>query len=155
MRPLKWYLQGFKQPGKGLWVIIENWCTRHIKNDKVYLSIKSFLLLGYPVNWKNPKTFNAKLNWLKLYNRKPIYTTMVDKVEAKKYVAERIGEEYIIPTYGVWDRPEDIDFDSLPDQFVLKCNHAGSQGMCICKDKSKLDYDAVRAGLAACLKDDY
>ena len=80
---------------------------------------------------------------------------MVDKVEAKKYVAERIGEEYIIPTYAVWDRAEDIDFDALPDKFVLKCNHAGSQGMCICKDKSKLDYDAVRAGLDACLKDDY
>lgn len=155
MKPIKWYLQGFKNPRKGLWVIIERFCEKYIKNDKVYLSIKYYLLMGQRLHWKNPQTFNEKLNWLKVYNRKPEYTDMVDKVKAKEYVAKRIGEEYIIPTYAVWDKPEDIDFDLLPDQFVLKCNHAGSLGMCICKDKSKLDYDKVRDGLAVCLKDDY
>lgn len=87
----------------------------------------------------HPVTFNEKLQWLKLYNRCPEYIRLVDKVEAKKYVAEKIGEEYIIPTLGVWNDPDEIDFDNLPDQFVLKCNHNSGLGMCICKDKSKLD----------------
>jgi hypothetical protein len=94
--------------------------------------------MGKELNLDNPQTFSEKLQWLKLYNRKPEYTKMVDKYEAKKYVADIIGEEYIIPTLGVWDRVEDIDWDSLPNQFVLKCTH-DSGGLVICKDKSKLD----------------
>ena len=101
--------------------------------------------------WKNPKTFNEKLQWLKLYNRKPEYTVMVDKYKVREYIAQMIGEEYLIPLLGVWDDPEDIDFDALPDQFVLKCNHNSGLGMCICKDKSKLDIpkakDKLRKGL--------
>lgn len=155
MKSIKWYLKGFKNPGKGLWVIIGDFCMKYIKSDKVYLSIKHFLLVGGFMHWRNPKTYNEKLNWLKIYDRNPIYTTMVDKIKAKEYVSKVIGEEYIIPTYCTWERPEDIDFNSLPNQFVLKCNHAGSYGMCICKDKSKLDFAKVRSGLADCLKEDY
>ena len=92
---------------------------------------------------KSPQTFNEKLQWLKLYNRKPEYTQMVDKYEAKKYVAKMIGEEYIVPTLGVWDRFEDIDFDILPDQFVLKCTH-DSGGLVICRDKATLDIEKAR-----------
>ncbi|MCD7790921.1 MAG: glycosyl transferase, partial [Bacteroides thetaiotaomicron] len=99
--------------------------------DKIYLQITYRLKFGHKLNLKNPKTFNEKLQWLKLYDRKPIYSTMVDKCEAKKYVASILGEEYIIPTLGVWDRFDDIDFDSLPDQFVLKCTH-DSGGLVIC-----------------------
>lgn len=98
---------------------------------------------GKKLDLENPKTFNEKLQWLKLYDRKPEYTAMVDKCEAKKYVAERIGQEYIIPTLGVWDRFEDIDFDQLPNQFVLKCTH-DSGGLVICKDKSKLNMHNAR-----------
>ena len=87
---------------------------------------------------ENPVTFNEKLQWLKLYNRNPMYTTMVDKYEAKKYVANIISDEHIIPTLGIYDSVEDIDFDSLPNQFVLKCTH-DSGGIVICQDKTQLN----------------
>ena len=102
--------------------------------DSVYLQFKFYEVFGRKLDLKNPKTFNEKLQWLKLNDRKPEYTTMVDKVESKKWVAERIGEQYITPTIGVWERAEDIEFDSLPDQFVLKTNH-DSGAVIICKDK--------------------
>ena len=109
---------------------------------KMWLSYRFKKKMGYPMDWKNPKTFNEKLQWLKVYNKKPIYTTMVDKYAAKKYVADIIGEEYIIPTLGVWDSFDDIDFDALPDQFVLKCTH-DSGGLVIVRDKSKFDKEAA------------
>ena len=123
MRPLKWYLQGFKNPRKGAWVLIQDFLQNHLKNDKLYLSIKYWFCVGGRLHWRNPKTFNEKLNWLKLYGRNPLYTKMADKYEAKKIVAEKIGDQYVVPLYGVWDRAEDVDFSSLPQQFVLKCNH--------------------------------
>lgn len=111
--------------------------------SKIWLSYRFKKKFGRPIDWKNPTTYNEKLQWLKLYNRRPEYTTMVDKYEVKKYVAERIGEQYIIPTLGVWDKFDDIDFDALPDQFVLKCTH-DSGGLIIVRDKSKLDREAAR-----------
>lgn len=122
--------------------------------DKTYVKWNYWANLKKRLNLKNPKTFNEKLQWLKLYDRKPIYTTMVDKYEVKKYVANLIGEEYIIPTLGVWDSPEEIDFDSLPDRFVLKVTH-DSGGLVICKDKGKLDIEAAKAKLTRSLKRDY
>lgn len=126
-----------------------------IKNDELYLKIVYWLSMGKRLNLKNPTTFNEKLQWLKLYNRKPEYTVMVDKVKAKEYVAKIIGEEHIIPTLGVWDDPDEIDFDKLPNQFVLKCNHNSGMGMCICRDKSKLDIDKVKRELRKGLQQDY
>lgn len=112
--------------------------------DEMFLKMIFRLRLGYKLNLKNPQTFNEKLQWLKLYDRRPEYTTMVDKYEVKKYVAAKIGKEYIIPTLGVWDRAEDIDFDSLPNQFVLKTTHGGGGGgIVICKDKAQLNRFAV------------
>lgn len=111
-------------------------------------------ILGKKLDLENPKTFNEKLQWLKLHDRKDIYTTMVDKYEAKKYVADMIGEGYIIPTLGVWNRFEDIDFDSLPDQFVLKCTH-DSGGLVICRDKSKLDKKAAKKRIKRSLKKNF
>ena len=102
----------------------------------------------------DPQTYNEKLQWLKLYDRKPEYTQMVDKYEAKKYVAAIIGEEYIIPTLGVWDRFEDIDFDALPDCFVLKCTH-DSGGLVIVRDKKELDKKAARRKIEHCLGRNY
>ena len=107
-------------------------------SDERYLKKKYKSINGRKLDLENPKTFNEKLQWLKLYDRKPIYTTMVDKYEVKKYVADIIGEEYIIPTLGIWDKFEDIDFDSLPDRFVLKCTH-DSGGLAICRDKKTFD----------------
>lgn len=112
-------------------------------SDKFFLKCEYKHNYGKELNLDEPKTFNEKLQWLKLYDRKPEYTTMVDKNEVKKYVADLIGEEYIIPTLGVWDRFEDIDFDSLPEKFVLKCTH-DSGGLVICKDKASLDIEKAK-----------
>ena len=117
-----------------------------ISNDELYLRILFFLKQRKVLHLKNPQTFSEKLQWLKLYDRKPEYTTMVDKYAVKEYVANIIGEEYIIPTIGVWDKPEDIDWDSLPDKFVLKTTHGGGNtGVVVCKDKNQLDKsDAIK-----------
>lgn len=108
-------------------------------SDKAYTQLVWRAHKGYPLNLDNPQTFNEKLQWLKLNYHKPEYITMVDKYKAKKYVADRIGTEHVIPLLGFWQRPEDIDFDKLPHQFVLKCNHTSGIGLIICKDKAKLD----------------
>ena len=110
--------------------------------------------MGYPLDLENPKTFSEKLQWLKVNYRDPIQTVMVDKHEAKNFIAQRVGEQYIIRTLAVWDSVEDIDFDALPNQFVLKCTH-DSGGIVICKDKSSLDREAAKAKLRASLKRDY
>ena len=123
--------------------------------DKLYISLYYRLTFHRKLNWKNPQTFNEKLQWLKLYNRDPKYTVMVDKVKAKEYVASIIGNEYIIPTLGVWENPDDIDFSQLPDRFVLKCNHNSGLGMYICKDKSIMDIAKVKDGLREGLRQDY
>ena len=110
--------------------------------DKIYIFLKFFYHFWKFPNLSNPRTFNEKIQWLKLYDRRPEYTVMVDKYAAKQWIGERIGEEYVIPTLGVWERTEDIDFDALPDRFVLKTNH-NSGGVLICKDKSALDRSQV------------
>ena len=108
--------------------------------DKMYLSIKFHKEFGRWPDWKNPTTYSEKLQWLKLYDRNPEYTRMVDKYAVKKYVADIIGEEYLIPTLGIWDKPEEIEWDKLPNQFVLKTTHGGGNtGVVICKDKSTFD----------------
>lgn len=123
-------------------------------SDEDYLKKAFWLNMGYPLDLENPQTFNEKLQWLKLYDRKPIYTTMVDKYEAKKYVADVIGEEYIIPTLGVWDKFDDIDFSVLPDQFVLKCTH-DSGGVVICRSKADLNLEEARKKINQSLKRNY
>lgn len=112
--------------------------------DKLYLRIFHRLYLGYRLNLKHPKTYQEKLQWLKLYNRNPEYTIMADKVKAKEWVASKIGWEHIIPTIGVWKTPDEIDFNALPDKFVIKCNHNSGLGMCICKDKRNLNIKEVK-----------
>lgn len=108
--------------------------------DKLYLDLKFYKEFGRFPNWKNPKTYSEKLQWLKLYDRNPEYTKMVDKYAVKDYVANKIGGEYVIPTLGVWDRPEDIEWDKLPNQFVLKTTHGGgNDGVVICRDKATFD----------------
>lgn len=122
--------------------------------DKPFLKLIFKVRMGIKLNINNPATFNEKLQWLKLYNRKPEMTTMVDKYAVKEYITEKIGEEYVIPTLGVWDRFDEIDFSSLPDQFVLKCTH-DSGGIVICRDKSKLDKFAAKKKIERSLKNNY
>lgn len=108
--------------------------------DKTYLQLLYRFKMGHRLDLNHPKTFTEKIQWLKLYNRRPEYTLMVDKYAVKKYVADIIGEKYIIPTLGVWNKPEDIDWDALPNEFVLKTTHGGgSGGVVICKDKKTFD----------------
>lgn len=109
--------------------------------DKFYLQLLFRCKMGYKLNLKNPKSFSEKLQWLKLYNRNPLYTTLVDKYAVKEYVAKIIGEEYIIPTLGVWDDANEIDFDSLPNQFVLKTTNGGGGDVVICKNKEEFGKD--------------
>lgn len=124
-------------------------------DDEVFLKRKFKACMGRELDLETPKTFNEKLQWLKLYDRKPEYTMMVDKYLVRDYIRERLGEEYLIPLLGVWDSPDEIDFDSLPDQFVLKCNHNSGVGMYICRDKSKMDVRKVKRELCIGLKEDY
>lgn len=123
-------------------------------SDELYLKLLYQKMFGKKLNLENPQTFNEKLQWLKLYDRRPEYTTMVDKYAVKKYVADIIGDEYVIPTYGVWDSPDDIEWDLLPEQFVLKCTH-DSGGQVICRDKSRLDKAQAISRLKKSLKTDY
>lgn len=149
----KLFYYAFNEP-KRVWIGILTRLAPVIP-DKLYLKWLFRLRMGYKLDLKNPKTFSEKLQWLKLYNRKPEYTAMVDKYEAKKYVANIIGEEYIIPTLGVWDRFEDIDFDKLPNQFVLKTTHGGGNtGVVICADKATFDINAAKEKLNRSLKQD-
>lgn len=123
-----------------------NWMS-----DETYIRLVFKATFGYELDLNNPKTFSEKLQWLKLYNRRPEYTMMVDKYRVREYIREKIGDEYLIPLLNVWGSVEEIDFDKLPNQFVLKCNH--DQGsVVICKDKAHFDIDAAKQKLARKLK---
>lgn len=122
--------------------------------DELYIRLKWRYNMKRPLHLKNPKSFNEKLQWLKLYDRRPEYTVMVDKFAAKQFVADKIGEEHIIPTLGVWKNVEEIEWNTLPEQFVLKCTH-DCGGLVICTDKSKLDIEAAKIKLSKSLKKNY
>ncbi len=123
-------------------------------SDKKYIKLRFYNRMGKHFDLKNPKTFNEKLQWLKLFNRDPKYSTLVDKFEVKKYIIEEIGEEYVISTLGIWDKFDDIDFDSLPNQFVLKCTH-DSGGLVICRDKKKFDVKKAKEIINKSIKNNY
>jgi len=147
---IKYY---FKNPGNILCLLVERF--GFILSDKNYVSALYYLKMGKKLNLKNPQTYNEKLQWLKLYDRNPMYTTMVDKYTVKQYVESIIGKEYLIPTIGLWDRPEDIDWSTLPDQFVLKTTHGGgNSGVVICKDKANFDKNAAIKKLRKSYKHD-
>lgn len=131
------------------------WTVQHLlKNDKCYLSYKYWTVFHKGPNWKNPKTFNEKLQWLKLYAHRPEYALMADKYAVKQIVADKIGSQYVVPCLGVWNSADEIDMDSLPNQFVLKCNH-NSGGIEICRDKSTFDLGGAKKRLNDCLKKGY
>ena len=118
---------------------------------KMYLNKRFKVVFGRNINWKNPTTYNEKLQWLKVYNKNPLYTKLVDKYEVRQYISERIGEEYLIPLLGVWNKVEDIDFDKLPNQFVLKCTH-DSGSIVVCTDKNSLDIQKAKEKLSKGMK---
>lgn len=119
--------------------------------DKMFIKMRYRAILHKKLNLKNPQTFSEKLQWMKLYDRNPLYNQLVDKYAVREYVKERIGEEHLIPAYGVWDKFDDIDFDKLPDKFVLKCTH-DSGSVFVCKDKSKIDMAWLKSKFEKALK---
>lgn len=123
-------------------------------SDEKFLRKKYKLAFKKDLDLENPKTFTDKLQWLKLYDRNPVYTTMVDKYEAKNYVAGIIGKEHIIPTIAICDNFDDIDFGLLPEKFVLKCTH-NSGGLVVCKNKSELNMEVARERLTNALNVNY
>ena len=146
-------IRAMKSP-KRILIYILNKCAR-LFSDKRFLQIKFRLEMGQKLDLDNPKTFNEKLQWLKLYNRKSKYTTMVDKYAVKDYVANIIGKEHIIPTLGVWNSVDEIDWEALPNQFVLKTTHGGGGGgVVICKDKATFDKNKARKTLQKSLDSD-
>jgi hypothetical protein len=150
MLPIKSYIQHPELLGIAFLKHFGGWLP-----DRYYLQMLFFFEMGKRLNIETPITFSEKLQWLKLYDRKQEYTIMVDKVKVKDYVASIIGSEYIIPTLGVWDKPEEIDWDSLPVRFVLKTNHSGgSTGVVICRDKSLFDRQKAVDDLNKSLRND-
>lgn len=123
-------------------------------DDKTFLKIYYKAYMGKKLNLKNPSRYTEKLQWLKLYDRKNIYTDLCDKYKVRAFVADRIGEEHLIPLLGVWDNPEDINFDELPNSFVLKCNH-DSGGVIIVQDKTKIDKNQIVRTLRKHLKKNF
>ena len=123
--------------------------------DKYFIKLKWYgRRMPYKLNLRKPKTYSEKLQWIKLYDRNPLYTTLVDKYRVKAYVEERIGSEHVIPLLGAWDSVDDIEWDKLPEQFVLKVNH-DCGGQVICKDKSKLDIERTKEKLKIAFKKNY
>lgn len=123
--------------------------------DSLYLRIRYWITFEKRLNLKKPQTFNEKLQWLKLHCRRPEFTDYVDKYKVRQFVAQKIGEKYLIPLLGVWESADAIDFDRLPEAFVLKCNHNSGRGMVICQNKGALDIEKARQTLALGLQQNY
>lgn len=120
-------------------------------SDRTYISIQYYLMIGKKLNLSKPITFNEKLQWLKLNNRELIYTNMVDKYKVREIIKHKIGEKYLIPLIGIYLSPYDIDFNKLPDKFVIKCNH-DSGSVFICTDKTKIDFCKIQKKLVKNMK---
>lgn len=119
--------------------------------DKMMLKIEYKMKIGKKLNLKNPRTFNEKLQWLKLNDRKPIYTTMADKYLVREYIENKIGAEYLVPMIGIYNKVNEIPFNDLPEKFVLKCTH-DSGSVVLCKNKNDIDVEAVKKKLKKRLK---
>jgi hypothetical protein len=143
----------FKNPKVIILYLLSTRISRIIP-DTIFLKIKYRIKVGKVLNLSNPKTFNEKLQWLKLYDRKPEYTDLVDKYKVRDYIAKTIGSEYLVPLLGVYNSFEEINFDKLPNQFVLKPNHT-SGDIFICRDKSKIIYNELNKKVNKWLKRDY
>lgn len=147
MSSIKTALSLLKTPGKMILPMgdkgLFNWLQ-----DETYIKLVYRGEMGKKLDLDNPKSFNEKLQWLKLYDRNPLYHRLVDKYMVKQYISEVIGPEYSIPTIGVWDNVEKIPFEQLPNQFVIKCTH-DSGSVIICKYKNEIDVGEVKKKLSS------
>jgi len=137
-------------PRKIIFILALNGCFKSLP-DKMYLKLIFYAKTGRKLNVDNPNTYNEKLQWLKIYDRRSEQTKYVDKYEVREYIKETIGEKYLVHLLGVYDSFDEINFEELPNKFVLKCTH-DSGGLVICKDKSKLDLEVARRKINNCLK---
>lgn len=124
-------------------------------SDKLYAKLMWYATMGQKLSLNNPHTFSEKLQWLKIYDRNPLYTQLVDKYKVRIFIKERVGEKYLIPLLGVWDNANEIDFNNLPDRFVLKCNHNSGEGMYLCDKSLGLNIDEIRTTINRALKKNY
>ena len=129
------------------------WFGRGI-SDEPYLKMMYRLRTGQKLNLESPKTYNEKMQWLKLHDHRTEYKQMADKYAVREFVADKIGTQYLVPFLGVWDSFDEINFDELPNQFVLKCTH-DSGSVVICRDKERFNKTAARKKLQKALKRDY
>lgn len=134
-----------------LFYLLRKWKLLNILSDKAFVQLGYYLRFGEKLDLSNPKSFNQKLNWLKLNNKRPEYSLYVDKYAVKDYVSKTLGEGYAIPTLGIWDDVNSIEWDSLPNEFVIKCTH-DSHSYIICKDKTSFDIDEATSMLAKKMK---
>lgn len=123
-------------------------------NDERIIKAMYKLKFGRELNLNNPRAFTEKIQWIKLYDHNPLYTVLADKIKAKEYVASKIGEQYVVPTYGVYDSFENIDFSVLPNKFVIKTNH-DSGGVYVVKDKNNFDIEAAKKKITESLNRNY
>ena len=144
-----------KQPRLAISFLLNRF-SRLIKSDELYYKLQYYSFTGKWLNISNPTTYVEKMQWLKVHDRKPIYTTIVDKLAVKDYVAQIIGDKYIVPLLGVWETPDLIDYDKLPNQFVLKATHGGgARDVVICRDKDSFNKHAAAVQLNKSLNSDY
>ena len=147
------YSKYFKEPRLVLAKLLE-YASPMFPDDKKFLRTLYRLKIGEQLDLEAPRSYTAKIQWIKLYWRNPILNRLIDKYEVKAEVAKLVGSDYVIPTLGVWDNTAEIDFDSLPDRFVLKCTH-DCKSTVICKDKATFDYSGAVASLDKSLKKKY
>lgn len=146
-------IETFKNPYKILaWLSTKGFFKN--MDDEKYIKMQYRGFIGKQLDLNNVKTFNEKIQWLKINDRNPLYTNMVDKYLVKQYVSDLIGDEYIIPTIGVYDSFEDINFSTLPNQFVIKTTH-DSGGVVVCKNKEIFDIDKARKFINSSIKRNY
>lgn len=151
---MKKLTKAIKNPFWALSVVLRRLLSKYIKDDSLYIKWEYFLEMRKNLNLNSPQTYNEKLQWLKLNDIHPEYTNLVDKVEVKKIVARAIGEEHVIKTLGVWDSFEDVNFDALPDMFVLKTSH-DSGGVAICRDKRQECIKAAQKKIEKSMRRNY
>ena len=138
-------------------VVAKIWHSKYVQffvPDKLYLTLYFRKRFGYNINWKKPETFNEKIQWLKLYDRKDEYTKLVDKLSVREFIKDKVGEKYLVKLLGVYNSVDEIDYDELPKQFVLKTTH-DSGGVVICKDKDIFNIEKANQKLNRSMKDNY
>lgn len=152
-RNINFFINKIKNP-YSLFVLLTRYYNLKFLKDKTYISLMYKGVFGKKINLVSPKTYSEKIQYLKLYDRKPIYNTLVDKYLVRDYIIKNIGEEFLIPIFGVYDSFDDINFSILPNEFVIKCTH-DSHSVLICKDKSSFDINKAKLVINKALKRNY